>query len=532
MRRPRKWTADNTRIFLERFYAKHNPEKLATMDLILDRYRGHEGELFEHLKEKYDVSGFFAEEGGEGGEEDEDEEDEDDDEEEDDEDDEGGEDDEGDSGGGRDSAEGRDSNSVRDPNGTTSASMVQDLSNRLLGWQKASGVAAAPPKQALTPQSHHMQQRAAAAAAASSSSSSSAAAAASAQFDAERAQLLGQINMLKSQVVGLKKEHEMVQRNLVAVVDKETKLGRESASLQEQIKAAERARQELAQQLQVVQRQRDAKHQQLEETVQLNHRLGGQVRFLAAKAFETMDQGPAGAGSANKKSGDSLLRLPEFGAFEKKVEQAVSEVCAAELKKRASAGEGQQGAVETDADGAVAAAAKRDTLPAALQRSLEVVYSCFLASRVELRLSTKQNAQCEQRIAEQQLTIESLQHSLATIEREVQTASGSADHLKRQVQDTSADLASHKLMLAIAERSLAQRSGELAEAREEISALQDSLAASGAARADLVELCSEYSAGAESRAAEFVRALTERVLLEREEMLTRLAVVCPLSLLL
>jgi chromosome segregation ATPase len=342
---------------------------------------------------------------------------------------------------------------------------------------------------------------------------------------------LGQINMLKSQVVGLKKEHEMVQRNLVAVVDKETKLGRESASLQEQIKAAECVRQELAQQLQVVQRQRDAKHQQLEETVQLNHRLGGQVRFLAAKAFETMDQGPAGAVGANKKSGDGLLRLPEFAAFEKKVEQAVSEVCSAEMKKKASVGESQQGAVETEAEEAVATAAKRDVLPAALQRSLEVVYSCFLASRVELRLSTKQNAQCEQRIAEQQLTIESLQHSLATIEREVQTASGSADHLKRQVQDPSADLASHKLRLAIAERSLAQRSGELTEAREEISALQDSLAASGAARADLVELCSEYSAGAESRAADYVRALTERVLLEREEMLTRLAVVRLLFLL-
>ena len=516
----RKWTQESMRAFLERFYSVTNPDKLDTIDLILERYRGHEGELFEHLKEKYDVSEFVASSGIElpsGAQEGSGEDDDDDDDEED------GEDEHGtDVGagpgempvasasgsnvGGGNATAGNTSSALDDSHQqpavlTTSASMVQDLSNRLLGWQKSNVHQ--------TQQNGHL----------------------SASRDPEKNQLLATVATLKSQLASVKRDNETVQRNLVSVVDREHTAARELASLSEQLRSVERANTELSAQLQTAQRLRDAKHHELEETIRLNHRLGSQVRYLACKAFETMEgatgSGGGGGGEGGGKRGE--LRLPEFAALDRKIMQAVDDRFGrTSTSSNSGASEaGDPTATSATTASAEAAANGSDEQPrvAALQAALEVTHSCFLASRVELRLATKQNAACEQRVAEQQMTIEGLQQRLATIERDMQTASGSADHLKRQVQETSADLASHKLMLAMAERNLALRTGELAEAREEVTALEDSLSAAAAARADLAALCTSHTAGAERRAAEHVRALTERVQCEREEALSRLAAV-------
>lgn len=575
------WTSEQMRDFLEKFYASINPEKLTTVDLILERYRGHEGELFEHLKEKYDVAGFVASSGIElpagvsAHNEDESEEDDESDEEDEDEDDDEEGSSEEDPKDGRpsyhdkqqqqqngavnrpkqisDSSNSSSSGSVdgsavddaglRHPQPSTSASMVQDLSNRLLGWQKATGISPAP-KQATTPQSQHAKPRAGGASPMPSPAPASAPAQTppSAQRDSERNQMLSAITSLKTQVASLKKDNEIAQRNLVSIVDRENTAVRENAALREQLRAAERSHAEVTSRLQFMQLLRDTKHTQLVETIQINLRLGSQVRYLACKAFETMENpgggvGSGGTGQANKRGGE--LRLPEFSELEKKIVQAAADAAG----KSPTTGGGDRGATAasdpTTEVGKTAAATSTsededsesenendESLVAALRVSLEVMHSSLLASRVELRLAIKQNAACEMRVAEQQLTIEDLQDRLATIERDMQTASGSADHLKRQVQETGADLTSHKLMLAMAERNLAERTEELSEAREKVDSLQDSLSASAAARSDLAALCAANTADAEQRAAEHMRSLTERLLCEREELLSRLATVC------
>ena len=569
------WTSEQMRDFLEKFYASINPEKLTTVDLILERYRGHEGELFEHLKEKYDVAGFVASSGIElpagvsAHNEDESEEDDESDEEDEDEDDDEEGSSEEDPKDGRpsyhdkqqqqqqrngsvnrpkqmsDSSNSSGSGSVdgspvddaglRHPQPSTSASMVQDLSNRLLGWQKATGISPAP-KQATT------KPRAGGASPMPSPAPAYAPAQTppSAQRDSERTHMMSAITSLKTQVTSLKKDNEIAQRNLVSIVDRENTAVRENNSLREQLRAAERSHAEVTSRLQFMQLLRDNKHTQLVETIQINLRLGSQVRYLACKAFETMENpgggvGSGGTGQANKRGGE--LRLPEFSELEKKIVQAAADAAG----KSATTRGGDRGATAAPDPTtgvekiATATSASEDedseyendeSLVAALRVSLEVMHSSLLASRVELRLAIKQNAACEMRVAEQQLTIEDLQDRLATIERDMQTASGSADHLKRQVQETGADLTSHKLMLAMAERNLAERTEELSEAREKVDSLQDSLSASAAARSDLAALCAANTADAEQRAAEHMRSLTERLLCEREELLSRLATVC------
>ena len=101
--------------------------------------------------------------------------------------------------------------------------------------------------------------------------------------------------------------------------------------------------------------------------------------------------------------------------------------------------------------------------------------------------------------------------------------SGSTDTLRKQISDTTTELNRHKKLLAVAERKLEEYTSELADAKEETIALQDALAASRAAQDDLLLLCSEYSKGSESAALDYVRSFSERVLLEREDIIARLA---------
>ena len=576
--RPRTivWDQTNMREFLENFYRVHNPEKLSTIDLILERYRGHEGELFEHLSEKYDVADFFASAGIELTE-DIDESNVDD--------------------NFADTRPVPDAPSLSAPvsslqraNTATSSSMAEDPSTRIgsnsggngtssssstsSGSATAKGGNGKAIAQSMTPQSHHKQQRLDAA---------------FASAEQEKQQMLATIQTLKSQLASLKRDNDVVRNNLVAVVDKETGLSRELQAAGEQARALEKSRQELKAQLRAALGQRDSKHAQLEETILLNHRLGGQVRYLASKAFETMDtdkdkssgssdssssssdstssssssSGSSSSsciidssGSSNGGGGDAVgkkvLHLPEFTALEKKIADAVSASCDKELKavlarlggseaagtaralegakvKEEDAGlldiEGGEGGAEASGEGhgqdKAYVVLKQQVLLAAQARTIEVLQTLYMASRVEMRLSTRQNGLCEQRISEQQMVIEGLQNKLSGIANELDTASGSADHLRRQINETSSDLASHKLMLTMSERMAQTRGSELADARDEIASLQDALSASAAARQDLVQLCAVHTAGAEAKAAEFVRGLSERVLLEREEFISR-----------
>ena len=139
----------------------------------------------------------------------------------------------------------------------------------------------------------------------------------------------------------------------------------------------------------------------------------------------------------------------------------------------------------------------------------------------------RQSAVADQRITEQQSIIHTLTVHLsgikAELKTELQSISGSTDTLRKQISDTTTELNRHKKLLAMAERKLEAFTSELADAQEETIALQDALAASRASQDDLLFLCSEYSKGSESAALDYVRSFSERVLLEREDIIARLA---------
>ena len=61
------------------------------------------------------------------------------------------------------------------------------------------------------------------------------------------------------------------------------------------------------------------------------------------------------------------------------------------------------------------------------------------------------------------------------------------------------------------------------------SALKENLSASEAARCDLTKVCSEHIRNAKSEAQENFKELSERLLLEREEFLSNLSIVCDLE---
>ena len=159
-----------------------------------------------------------------------------------------------------------------------------------------------------------------------------------------------------------------------------------------------------------------------------------------------------------------------------------------------------------------------------LRLKVRAAETSWTASRAELCLAVRQGAVAEQRVSEQQASITSLTAQLARTTSELHASgSASSDQLRRQMSDTTVDLNKHKRLLAIAERTIHERSGELAEAHDEINLLQGSLAAARMSQDDLVTLCGQYSKDSESAAVDYVRSFSERVLLEREDVIARLS---------
>lgn len=147
------------------------------------------------------------------------------------------------------------------------------------------------------------------------------------------------------------------------------------------------------------------------------------------------------------------------------------------------------------------------------------------AGRAELCLAVRQGAVAEQRVSEQQASIAALTAQLASVTDDLRAATGSAstDPLKRQLNDRVAELTRHKRLLAIAERTLYERTSELSDAQDEIGMLHGSLTTARAGQDDLVTLCGQYSKDSEAAAFDYVRSFSERVLLEREDVIARLS---------
>lgn len=51
-------SSDSIKDIVEDFYRKYNPEKISTIDSILEKYRDNEAQLLVHLKEKYSIDNY------------------------------------------------------------------------------------------------------------------------------------------------------------------------------------------------------------------------------------------------------------------------------------------------------------------------------------------------------------------------------------------------------------------------------------------------------------------------------------------
>lgn len=146
-----------------------------------------------------------------------------------------------------------------------------------------------------------------------------------------------------------------------------------------------------------------------------------------------------------------------------------------------------------------------------------------------MRLALKEYASAELRISEQQNIIEALQSRIDNMGKELEQSSGSADTLRQQITHITKDLTQFKSMLVQANRKLRERQKELQASESECASLREALSASEAARIDLAIVCSEQIRNAKSGALEHFKEFSERILIEREEVLSSLSVVSDLE---
>eukprot|EP00607_Mallomonas_marina_P005447 CAMPEP_0182440682 /NCGR_PEP_ID=MMETSP1167-20130531/87219_1 /TAXON_ID=2988 /ORGANISM="Mallomonas Sp, Strain CCMP3275" /LENGTH=347 /DNA_ID=CAMNT_0024634705 /DNA_START=1005 /DNA_END=2051 /DNA_ORIENTATION=- len=161
---------------------------------------------------------------------------------------------------------------------------------------------------------------------------------------------------------------------------------------------------------------------------------------------------------------------------------------------------------------------------AELQAQLLVCETSLQASRVELQISMREKQQAESALQEQGLVMEELQKKLNGILNELETASGSADTMKQQMSNLTADLAACSAQVVELEKKLKARIIQCETHEAEMRAVRDSLQAADTIKKQLAQLCTEHSRAAEAHALRIVSELSERMVMEREEYLSKLAI--------
>jgi len=262
---------------------------------------------------------------------------------------------------------------------------------------------------------------------------------------------------------------ESLQRNLSTSLEKEAIAVREARLLNDQLKNGDKGKMELHNQLVSVMKQKDNKHTQLCETIALNHKLGAQVRFLASHIFAEY-HGGLGLSNYNDEMSNIELQSNMYNNND-------------------SNNEYDENNIYSDKNIVTKTIEELIVDIKALRTKADVLQSSYLASRAELQIALRQQSFAEERTVEQQNMIDTLQSKLSNIQNEKEAASGNADTLRKQITETNAELSRYKLLLAVAERKVVEKDSELSELKDEVSALKDSLTVSESAKKDLISLC-------------------------------------------
>ena len=227
----------------------------------------------------------------------------------------------------------------------------------------------------------------------------------------------------------------------------------------------------------------EQRENQLLKLINMNHVLTAQVNFLASRIHEAFDL-------STYTPRASLMAEDEAKAREEERERLDVEV----LKSLVHTLEGSQ-----------------------------------QGTRGELRAALKEYAAAELRISEQQATIESLEDNMSRFREDLENASGSAGALKEQIKLKDGEVAEYKQLILSIQKKLKEKEKDYVILENENRALKENLSASEAARCDLTKVCSEHIRNAKSEAQENFKELSERLLLEREEVLSNLSIVCDLE---
>ncbi len=211
-----------------------------------------------------------------------------------------------------------------------------------------------------------------------------------------------QIDQLRNENNKLTSTIEITQRNYSILLEKESGAQATIKKLDEQLKVQEKHNQTIEQQLETIQQHNNNKHKQLLQTISLNHRLGAQIRHLVHSELENYSPDKEEISLKNDISDSTLSDY----------------------------------ITDTDDIGAT-------------KNKLATILALYIGNRSELKQIIAKNSELNNRIIELQQSNDSLQSKLDTILNDLEQASGSADTLRKQMNDTTAELNSCKLLLGI-----------------------------------------------------------------------------------
>jgi len=351
-----------------------------------------------------------------------------------------------------------------------------------------------------------------------------------------------------SDFISLTQKSEALQRNLTAALDRESTYTKDIQGLNQQFLISEEVRQDLSQQLASVTEQRDHKHEQLTSVIQINHRLSAQLRFLVARLVE-YDPTFVNTATATASSTANITSTASISAESENVTDVIQAAGAG--GNDASAADSTSAEVDVQPpteDAAVSAAAvsagagaggtqsgdvdvvgASDGQPVSqimteLEAQFMVSESSLQASRIELQISMREKQQAEAALVEQGLLVEGLQRRLSGILNELETASGSADTMRKQMAILSADLQTCRSQLSETESKLKEKVFQCETSSAELLAMRGSLQSANTVKRQVAQLSTEHARAAEAQALRLVAELSERLVMEREEYLSKLAV--------
>lgn len=127
-----------------------------------------------------------------------------------------------------------------------------------------------------------------------------------------------------------------------------------------------------------------------------------------------------------------------------------------------------------------------------LKRSVKVLHSAYVGSRVELRFAFQESSLHERRIIEQQIEIESLQAKLSKLSLELQTLTSNSFDSKKAFIEANTSMERFKIHNIKLQMQVKEKDERIKKLVEEVSRLKDSITSSTVSKRDLAEIYSQH----------------------------------------